>query len=588
MKLYYENEVYPLTDMTNWYIITSAGGNKTMSFDISPNSEIYKYIEEEGKIEYDHTYYNIKGINERTNISSINAELDLDELNEKVFPSFKTETESLYQTLTKALDGTDWTVSGAGLISVKRSLELTDVTPLDIINQCTEKTVFNVSFSIDNQNRILNVSVPSTAADNVFFSDQLNLKSLNFKGSSQSLVTRLYAYGKDGLTFASINNGKEYIDNHTYTDKIISKVWRDERYINQESLLAAAQAKLKEMAVPERSYVCEVIDLAKLAPEKYVDFTVRVNSIITLIDRRRKKRLEYTVVEMKEYPNEPRNNVITLSTLPQKISKKLKSNDVQISNIQQTVHAQPSFWEQAIANATALITGAENSHVVLNPSENPQEILFLDTLDINTAVNILRINRNGIGFSNNGYRGPYTTAMTIAGSIVADCITSGTMQAERIRGGILEGVKIIATLGSIAGWTMQDGVLVSSDGSIKIDSRNNTVVIYDTNGELLMSLNKDGLKFWRDNKEIGNIGITKGQDTDTYGITFNLVDGDAMTWSILDKVNNVYVNKVRYTEQEGLTVSNNLNCRQFNGYTLTRNTWTFADGQIMKYWGWEE
>jgi len=25
-------------------------------------------------------------------------------------------------------------------------------------------------------------------------------------------VTRLYAYGKDGLTFASINGGKEYVE----------------------------------------------------------------------------------------------------------------------------------------------------------------------------------------------------------------------------------------------------------------------------------------------------------------------------------------------------------------------------------------
>lgn len=588
MKLHYAGEVYPLTDMTNWCITTSISGNQSVSFDISPESDVYKYIEEETRLEYESVYYTVKSINERTAVSGITAELDLDELNATVFQSFITETESLYQTLTKALANTGWTINGAGLISVRRSLELTDVTPLDIVNKCTEKTVFNVSFSIDNKNRTLNVCVPSAGVNHVFFSDQLNLKSLNFKGSSQEIVTRLYAYGKDGLSVASVNGGKEYIDNHTYSDKIICKVWRDERYTNPSNLLADAVAKLNETAVPERSYVCEVIDLAKLAPEKYADFTVRVNSIIVLIDRRRNKRLEYTVVEMKEYPNEPKNNVITLSTTPQKISKKLKTNSIQLDSIQETVNAQPSFWEQAILNATALITGVENSIVVLNPSENPQEILFLDTPDINTAVNILRINRNGIGFSNNGYSGPYTTAMTIDGSIVANCITSGTMQAERIRGGILEGVRIIAQIGSIAGWNMQNGVLVSSDGTLKFDSINNTVTVYDTSGQQLMSLNKNGIRFWRDNKEIGNIGVTKGADTDTYGITFNLVDGDAMTWSVLDKVNNVYVNKVRYTEQDGLTISNNVSCSSFNGYRLMRNTWTFADGQTMKYWGWED
>ena len=176
-----------------------------------------------------------------------------------------------------------------------------------------------------------------------------------------------------------------------------------------------------------------------------------------------------------------------------------------------------------------------------------------------------------------------------AQGIVADWITSGSINADLITAGILQGIKIIAATGSIAGWTMQDGVLVSSDGSIKVDSQNNIISIYDVDGDkkLLMSLNKNGLRFWRDNKEIGNIGVTKGTNTNTYGLTFNLVDGDAMTWSVLDKVNNVYINKVRYTEQDGLTVSNNISCNKFGGYTLTRNTWTFSDGQVMKYWGWE-
>ena len=29
-----------------------------------------------------------------------------------------------------------------------------------------------------------------------------------------------YAYGKDGMTFASINNGKEYVEDFTYTSEV--------------------------------------------------------------------------------------------------------------------------------------------------------------------------------------------------------------------------------------------------------------------------------------------------------------------------------------------------------------------------------
>lgn len=245
------------------------------------------------------------------------------------------------------LDGTGWSVTGAGLVTAKRSFDLTDVTPLDIVNKCTDKTMYNVSFNIDNVHKIINVSVPSTATGNVYFTDQLNLKELIFKGSSSNFATRLYAYGKDGLSIASINNGKAYIDNNSYSDKVIATVWRDERYTKAESLLADAKIKLDEMAVPKRSYTCEIIDLARLNNVEYSDFYIRLNSIITLIDRRRGRRIEHTVVEIKEYPNEPLNNTVTLSTTPDKISKRLVNTSAQISQISGTVARQPSAWQKS-------------------------------------------------------------------------------------------------------------------------------------------------------------------------------------------------------------------------------------------------
>lgn len=557
MRLYSGYDVYPLANVSNWCVTSDISGSKSMQFDIAPQDKMYRFIEEEGRIEYDSTYYNIKSINERMTVSTITAEIDLDGLRGKIFQEFKTETVSLAETLEKALDGTGWTVNGAGLVSAKRSIDMTDVTPLDIVNYCTNKTVFNVSFDIDNINKILNVSVPSTVSDNVYFTDQLNLKELNFKGSSGNFATRLYAYGKDGMSFASINGGKEYIDNNDYSDKVIATVWRDERYTVKSSLLADAEKKLREMAVPERSYTCNIIDLARLNKQEYADFNIRVNSIITLIDRNRKKRIEHTVVELKEYPNEPINNTVVLSTKPEKVSKKLTNTNIQLSDISSTVNKQPSQWEQAIKTATALITGASGGYVVLNPSENPQEILIMNTDDINTATKVWRWNSGGLGYSANGYSGPYTTAITMDGRIVADFITAGTLQ----------GIKIIADVGSIAGWTIDSGVLVSTDGTMRIDSNNNTIDIY-SGGTKLMSLNKNGIKFWRDGVEIGSIGITKAADADTWGVTFILKNGDAMTWSVWDEAQQLYINKLRYTEADGLVVYNNFRANQIFGHNM--------------------
>lgn len=583
MKLYSGEKVYPLSCISNWCITSSLGGSKTMQFDISPQSPEYRLIAEEERIEYDGTYYNIKSINERRTIATVNAEIDLDELKSKIFSTFKYDTISFVQAMSTALDGTGWSVVGAGLVTAKRSFDLTDVTPLDIVNNCTNKTMYNVSFDVDNIHKILNVSVPATLANNVFFSDELNLKELTFKGSSSGFATRLYAYGKDGLSFAKINNGKEYIDNNSYSDKVIATVWRDERYTKAESLLADAKEKLKELAVPERSYVCEIIDLARLNKIEYSEFYIRLNSVITLIDRRRNKRLEHTVVELKEYPNEPLNNTVTLSTSPEKISRTLIDNVTRINQISTTVDKQPSAWQKAIETATALITGASGGYVVLNPSEKPSELLIMNTPDINTATKIWRFNMNGFGYSSNGYNGPFPLAITMDGAIVADFITTGTLNADIIKAGTLQGIKIIATTGSIAGWKMENGVLVSDDGTMKLDSVNNTITVNNSDGNKLMTVSKDGIKFWRGDTKIGQIGI-RGGDTGQYGLTFDLIDGDAMTWSVYDSTEKVYVNKLRYTESDGLNVSNNFTCNQFFGHNVT----DIDLGNGLHAWGYSE
>ncbi|MBE6811345.1 MAG: hypothetical protein E7523_00510 [Ruminococcaceae bacterium] len=101
----------------------------------------------------------------------------------------------------------------------------------------------------------------------------------------------------------------------------------------------------------------------------------------------------------------------------------------------------PKLMNAAIERATGLITGQSGGYVVINTySENgqPYELLILDNPDINTAVNVWRWNVGGLGFSSNGYNGPYTTAITSGGEIVADFITSGTLVANIIKAGVLQ------------------------------------------------------------------------------------------------------------------------------------------------------
>lgn len=111
------------------------------------------------------------------------------------------------------------------------------------------------------------------------------------------------------------------------------------------------------------------------------------------------------------------------------------------ADIEKQVEGKPSvsMMQKAINNATAQITGAKGGHIldIYDAEGKRQEMLIMDTEDVNTAVKVWRINLGGFGFSRNGYAGPYGLAITQDGAIVADFITAGTLIANIIKAGIL-------------------------------------------------------------------------------------------------------------------------------------------------------
>ena len=159
-----------------------------------------------------------------------------------------------------------------------------------------------------------------------------------------------------------------------------------------------------------------------------------------------------------------------------------------LSDIQQTAKesASTSFMQQAIAHASSLISGGLGGHVVINRNANgePNEILIMDTDDKDTAVNVIRMNVNGIGFSTTGYDGDYTTAWTIDGHFNADFIKAGTINAIDIAGSHITGVlmegstarfgsgdlQTTLSYGPSAGFDGHNALLISGNDRVAIES----------------------------------------------------------------------------------------------------------------------
>lgn len=105
-----------------------------------------------------------------------------------------------------------------------------------------------------------------------------------------------------------------------------------------------------------------------------------------------------------------------------------------------------SVVNSAIDRATELITGGYGGFIKYNylSDGTPSEILIMDSADASTAVHVIRMNQNGIGFSSTGVDGPYTSAWTIDGNFVADFITTGNLNANLITTGTLSADRIAA------------------------------------------------------------------------------------------------------------------------------------------------
>ena len=164
--------------------------------------------------------------------------------------------------------------------------------------------------------------------------------------------------------------------------------------------------------------------------------------------------------------NNPENNTITLGKEEHiSLSAKTVQANNDILKAMEKITPASTILKKAKENASALINGnGENGYVVLHENEKGvvYEILVMDTPDINTATKIWRWNQNGLGYANskdaNG-NWEFGLAMTIDGQIVADYITTGTMNCDRLKGGTINGQYIY-------GGTVEGAYLKGSTGEI--------------------------------------------------------------------------------------------------------------------------
>lgn len=229
------------------------------------------------------------------------------------------------------------------------------------------------------------------------------------------------------------------LDSIAYNYKIsFVPLWQTEEY--------------KNIAVLERCGLCDTVPII----HKKTGERIRAKIIKTVYDS-----ISERYVEM-ELGNATSNFA---QTVTQSIN--------QISN---TVKSTKSYMQIVVSRATKRITGNRGGYVVLYDSDGdgePDEILIMDTPSIFTAKKVWRWNVSGLGYSRNGYAGPYSTAITMDGEIVADFVSTGTLNASLIKTGVL-----LADL-------IKAGVISDNNGNVEINMDNGKIKMALSNGDML-------------------------------------------------------------------------------------------------------
>ena len=433
-------------DFDKYFIQEEMNGEDQIGFTLPLDHADYKLLAEEVQLldAEDGQVYRITAIDEGAATANIKGKLELSPLRADMRIPYTNGSDTLAGTVEGVLPA-GWTVVDHSLSTIRRTIDLDSATPEDVILGAA--SVFGgLAIRYKIADKAVHFYAPGDfKAGGVYLTEELNLTSTNFKGSSSGLCTRLYARGKDGLTFAGINGGKDYVENFSYTDKIICAYWEDERYTVAENLLEAAQKKVDASAVPVRSYSCGVVDLAKAwryeegaGSNIYAHLNIQLLTVATLLDTRRGTRIDHQVVQYKRYPHYPDLNVVTLSTKAPTITTTVKQLQDAIENPSSSFRKQ---MQNLINQMAAGISGHDGGtmEITFNSDGKPNGIRWGDGDDLATSQKVLWLNLEGVAYGQNGVNGDYSTVWSFAqNGFVADWIVVGTLTANLIKTGLLQ------------------------------------------------------------------------------------------------------------------------------------------------------
>lgn len=271
------------------------------------------------------------------------------------------------------------------------------------------------------------------------------------------------------LTVESVNHGSMYVQSNEavavygWIEKAVT--WDD--VSDPAVLLEKAKAYLSDIQFDNMELELSALDL------HYLDVDVEAVKLldeIRVISRPHGLDRMFPVTKLEIPLDSPEQTQFKLGTT---VKTSLTSVNNQISAaILKKIDDLPkahSILKEAKENATQIMNMATTGYITITKDDYGSETLYISNVrDYTKADKLWKWNMNGLGYSNDGGK-TFGLAITMDGSIVADYITTGVLNADVIRAGTLK------DYGGNFILDFETGKLTMKRGSINIGNGNFTV-----------------------------------------------------------------------------------------------------------------
>lgn len=389
-----------------------------------------------------------------------------------------------------------------------------------------------------------NVSIRNTIGqDNgVTIQYKKNLKAITVKEDWSAVCTKVLPVGQDGILLEElyIYADMQYAIPYTKVVSFSQNIDRD-AYDTESEYIAAVRADL-------RSKATAYLEVAQYPTINYkisanMEKITDVGDLVEVYDERLGVALSAAVLSFDYDALTGRYTQVQFGTLGASLSNLMSSVNSEISaSIAKTTQDITAYLEVAVEVATAEIWEALGGGYCIIAGDS---ILVVNALPVGAATYALKIDKNGISFSDNGALGSYTNVWSIDNILKANNINIVGLTLNKISGGIL-------TLGGV-------------------NDANGAVEIKSAAGATLGTLNKDGLTVNVSDGSTVFIDANGFRVLDSYSNeVFGISNGITSARSL--KVNTVDIlDAIRYKSGESYTATE----RTVSGY-ITSNSLVFS------------